>query len=139
MNEITALRETVHAMASGEQALANARSAQVAEVEHVAEHRANAEAANTNELQRELDRVEAQSEVAHARLAEQARQEVALAQTVLTNTEGQSEQVQSRAQVLERRLEVAAGLLTDNEELREQAEAKDAQRAGMHRQMGEQR
>eukprot|EP00969_Alexandrium_andersonii_P142333 6293249-Alexandrium_andersonii.AAC.1 len=32
-NEITALRETVHAIASGEQALANARSAQVAEVE----------------------------------------------------------------------------------------------------------
>eukprot|EP00969_Alexandrium_andersonii_P017191 752283-Alexandrium_andersonii.AAC.1 len=41
-------------------------------------------------------------------------------------TQGQSEQAQNRAQVLERRLEVAAGLLTDNEELREQAKAKDA-------------
>eukprot|EP00969_Alexandrium_andersonii_P227938 10066359-Alexandrium_andersonii.AAC.1 len=65
-------------MASGEQALADARSAQVAEVERVAEHRANAESANTHELQRDLNRAEAQSEAAHARLAEQARQEVAL-------------------------------------------------------------
>eukprot|EP00969_Alexandrium_andersonii_P350809 15434017-Alexandrium_andersonii.AAC.1 len=39
MNEIFALRAAVHAMASGEQALASARSAQVAEVEHMAEHR----------------------------------------------------------------------------------------------------
>eukprot|EP00969_Alexandrium_andersonii_P066854 2947696-Alexandrium_andersonii.AAC.1 len=62
-------------MASSEQALANDRSAQVAEVERVAEYRADAEAANMHELQRELTRVEAQSEVAHARLAEQARQE----------------------------------------------------------------
>eukprot|EP00969_Alexandrium_andersonii_P041103 1802264-Alexandrium_andersonii.AAC.1 len=42
-NEITALRETVHAMASGEQALADARSAQVAEVERVPEQRAQVE------------------------------------------------------------------------------------------------
>eukprot|EP00969_Alexandrium_andersonii_P020906 914350-Alexandrium_andersonii.AAC.1 len=92
-----------------------------------------------HELQRELSRVEAQTEAAHVRLAEQARQEVALAQTVLANTQGQSEQAQNRAQVLERRLEIAAGLLTDNEELREQAKAKDAQCADMRRQMGEQR
>eukprot|EP00969_Alexandrium_andersonii_P308509 13635835-Alexandrium_andersonii.AAC.1 len=65
----------VHAMASGEQALADARAAQVAEVERVAEYRANAKSANTHELHRELNRVEAQSETAHARLAEQARQE----------------------------------------------------------------
>eukprot|EP00969_Alexandrium_andersonii_P248291 10971817-Alexandrium_andersonii.AAC.1 len=75
MNETTALRATVHAMASGKQALADARSAQVAEVERAAEHRANAESANMHELQRELNRVEARSEAAHARLAEQARQE----------------------------------------------------------------
>eukprot|EP00969_Alexandrium_andersonii_P079083 3487832-Alexandrium_andersonii.AAC.1 len=105
MNEIIALRGTVHAMASCEQALANARSAQVAEVERVAECQAIAEAANTHELRRELNRVEAQSEAAHARLAEQARQEVALVQNVLTSAEGQSEQPQNRAQVLEQRLE----------------------------------
>eukprot|EP00969_Alexandrium_andersonii_P223858 9886459-Alexandrium_andersonii.AAC.1 len=61
-----------------------------------------------HELQRELNRVEAQSEAARARLAAQARQEVALAETVLTNTEGESELAQNRAQLLERRLEVAA-------------------------------
>eukprot|EP00969_Alexandrium_andersonii_P053675 2361681-Alexandrium_andersonii.AAC.1 len=70
-------------MASGEQALANARSTQIAEVEHVAEHRVNAESTNAHELQREPRRVESQSETAHARLAEQARQEIAPAQTVL--------------------------------------------------------
>eukprot|EP00969_Alexandrium_andersonii_P312672 13814883-Alexandrium_andersonii.AAC.1 len=61
-----------------------------------------------HELQREFNRVEAQSEAAQARLVEQARQEVALAQNVLTSAEGQSEQAQNRAQVLEQRLEVAA-------------------------------
>eukprot|EP00969_Alexandrium_andersonii_P101090 4459476-Alexandrium_andersonii.AAC.1 len=70
-------------MASGEQALASARSSQVAEVEHVAEARANADASNMHELQRELRRVEVQSEAARARLAEQAQQEVTLAQNVL--------------------------------------------------------
>eukprot|EP00969_Alexandrium_andersonii_P239278 10562759-Alexandrium_andersonii.AAC.1 len=62
-------------MASGEQALADVRSAQVAAAERVAEHRANAESANMHELRRELNRAEAQSEAALARLAEQARQE----------------------------------------------------------------
>eukprot|EP00969_Alexandrium_andersonii_P329036 14538930-Alexandrium_andersonii.AAC.1 len=85
-------------MASGEQALANARSAQVAEVEQLAEHRVNVEASNAQELQRELHRVESQSEAVQARLAVQARQEIALAQTVLSSTEGQSEQAQNRAQ-----------------------------------------
>eukprot|EP00969_Alexandrium_andersonii_P302127 13354931-Alexandrium_andersonii.AAC.1 len=66
MNEISLLRATVHAMASGEQAQANARSAQVAEVERMAEHRVNVEATNAHELQRELTRVESQSEVAQA-------------------------------------------------------------------------
>eukprot|EP00969_Alexandrium_andersonii_P283231 12521161-Alexandrium_andersonii.AAC.1 len=70
-------------MASGEQALANARSAQVAEAEQVVEHRVNAESKNVHELRREIHRVESQSETAHARLAEQARQEIALVQTVL--------------------------------------------------------
>eukprot|EP00969_Alexandrium_andersonii_P006446 279792-Alexandrium_andersonii.AAC.1 len=74
-------------MASGEQALANARSAQVAEVERMAEHRVNAEASNAQELQREPNRVESQSEAAQARLAVQARQEIALVQTVLSSTE----------------------------------------------------
>eukprot|EP00969_Alexandrium_andersonii_P105047 4635280-Alexandrium_andersonii.AAC.1 len=96
-------------MASGGQALANARSAQVAEVEQVAEAKANAYAANMRELQRELQRVEVQSEAAQARLAEQARQEVVLAQNVLAGAEGRSEEAQTRAQVLEQRLDVAAG------------------------------
>eukprot|EP00969_Alexandrium_andersonii_P102188 4510283-Alexandrium_andersonii.AAC.1 len=56
MNEIFALRATVHAMASGEQALASARSAQIAEVEHLAEHRVNAETANVQELQESSNR-----------------------------------------------------------------------------------
>eukprot|EP00969_Alexandrium_andersonii_P096767 4272202-Alexandrium_andersonii.AAC.1 len=63
-NEITALRETVHAMASGEQAVANARPSQVAEVERAAEQRANADALNMHELRRELQRFEIQSEAA---------------------------------------------------------------------------
>eukprot|EP00969_Alexandrium_andersonii_P228037 10071170-Alexandrium_andersonii.AAC.1 len=62
-------------MASGEHALANARSAQVAEVEQVAEAKANADALNMHELQRELQRVEIQSEAAQARLAERAQRE----------------------------------------------------------------
>eukprot|EP00969_Alexandrium_andersonii_P239697 10581603-Alexandrium_andersonii.AAC.1 len=62
-------------MASSEHARANARSAV-----QVAEAKANADAANIRELQRELQRVEVQSEAAQARLAERARQEVALVQ-----------------------------------------------------------
>eukprot|EP00969_Alexandrium_andersonii_P220168 9723793-Alexandrium_andersonii.AAC.1 len=64
-------------MANGEQALAAARLTHVAEVEQVAEHRVNAEASNAQELQRELHRVVSQSEVEQARLAAQARQEIA--------------------------------------------------------------
>eukprot|EP00969_Alexandrium_andersonii_P198956 8786012-Alexandrium_andersonii.AAC.1 len=85
-------------MASGERALANARSAQVAEVEQVAEAKANADALNTRELQRELRRVEVQSEAAQARLAERARQDVNLAQNVLAGAEGHHEEAQNRAQ-----------------------------------------
>eukprot|EP00969_Alexandrium_andersonii_P210261 9288278-Alexandrium_andersonii.AAC.1 len=70
-------------MASGEHAQANARSAHVAEVEQVAEAKANADALNTHELQSELQRVEIQSEAAQARLAERAQQEVTLVQNVL--------------------------------------------------------
>eukprot|EP00969_Alexandrium_andersonii_P142768 6311874-Alexandrium_andersonii.AAC.1 len=87
MNEISALRATVHATASGEQALASARSAQVAEIEQLAEHRVNVEASNAQGLQRELRRVESQSEAAQARLAVRARQEIELAQTLLSSTE----------------------------------------------------
>eukprot|EP00969_Alexandrium_andersonii_P036697 1608600-Alexandrium_andersonii.AAC.1 len=65
-------------MASGEQALANARSAQAVEVERMAEQRVQLVSVNVHELQRELSRVEVQSEAAHARLADQARQEIAL-------------------------------------------------------------
>eukprot|EP00969_Alexandrium_andersonii_P110381 4870643-Alexandrium_andersonii.AAC.1 len=64
----------------------------------MAEHRVTAEVSNAQELQRELSRVESQSEAAQARLAGQARQEIALAQTVLSSTEGQSEQAQNWAQ-----------------------------------------
>eukprot|EP00969_Alexandrium_andersonii_P047351 2077727-Alexandrium_andersonii.AAC.1 len=43
------------------------------------------------------------------------------------------------AQELELRLGIAEGLLTDSEELRGRAKAKDAQCADVRRQMGEQR
>eukprot|EP00969_Alexandrium_andersonii_P268931 11886220-Alexandrium_andersonii.AAC.1 len=98
MNEISALHATVHAMASGEQALASSQSARVAEIEQLAERRVNVEASNAQGLQRELQRVESQSEAAQARLAVQARQEIDLVQTVLSSTEGESEQAQNRAQ-----------------------------------------
>eukprot|EP00969_Alexandrium_andersonii_P365177 15465638-Alexandrium_andersonii.AAC.1 len=71
-----------------------------------------------HELQRELWRVEVQSEVAQAHLAERARQEVTLVQNVFACAEGHHEEAQSRAQVFEQRLDVAAVLLADNEELR---------------------
>eukprot|EP00969_Alexandrium_andersonii_P036258 1588835-Alexandrium_andersonii.AAC.1 len=74
-------------MAHGEQALATARMAHVAEVEQVAEHRVNAEASNAQELPGELHRVVSQSEAEQARLAAQARQEIALVQLVLSSTE----------------------------------------------------
>eukprot|EP00969_Alexandrium_andersonii_P359882 15454142-Alexandrium_andersonii.AAC.1 len=97
MNESSVLRATVQARANGEQALATARLTRVVEVEQVAEHMVNAEASNAQELQRELHRVVSQSEAEQARLAAQARQEIALVQTVLSSTEGQSEQAHNRA------------------------------------------
>eukprot|EP00969_Alexandrium_andersonii_P206642 9129373-Alexandrium_andersonii.AAC.1 len=126
-------------MATGEQATVSARSSQVAEVEHMAEARANADASNMRELQRGLRRVEVQSVAAQARSAEQAQQEVALVQNVFAGAEGRRGEVQNRAQILKQRLEVAAGLLADDEELRGRAKAKGAQRADMRRQLGEQR
>eukprot|EP00969_Alexandrium_andersonii_P109536 4832729-Alexandrium_andersonii.AAC.1 len=56
VNEIAALRARVQAMTTGEQALANARAAHVADVEHVAECQINVEVANAQGLQRELRR-----------------------------------------------------------------------------------
>eukprot|EP00969_Alexandrium_andersonii_P335477 14826749-Alexandrium_andersonii.AAC.1 len=58
---------------------------------------------------------------------------------VLRDAEGHNAEAQGRAQEHERKLGVAEGLNYDNEELRERAQAKDAQGADMHRQMGEQR
>eukprot|EP00969_Alexandrium_andersonii_P153894 6804736-Alexandrium_andersonii.AAC.1 len=65
-------------MVNGEHAMASARSAQVGETEQMAEQRVNAEASNALGLQRELQRVESMSEVAHVRLTEQTRQEFEL-------------------------------------------------------------
>eukprot|EP00969_Alexandrium_andersonii_P041223 1807409-Alexandrium_andersonii.AAC.1 len=125
-NEIAALRDRVRAIASSESALANARAAQTAEIERRAVNRANADAMNMPELQRELQRVEVQSEAAEARLVQRLQQEVALVRNVFHDVERRRGEAQDRAQKLERRLEVAEGLLTDNEELRERAKAKDA-------------
>eukprot|EP00969_Alexandrium_andersonii_P183941 8128224-Alexandrium_andersonii.AAC.1 len=92
---------------------------------------ANADATNTQEPQREFLRVEIRLEEAEARLAQRAQQDAALLQNALQDAEGRRVAAQDRARELERRLGVAEGLLTDNDELGETAKAKDAQRADM--------
>eukprot|EP00969_Alexandrium_andersonii_P343442 15180610-Alexandrium_andersonii.AAC.1 len=79
VNEIAALRATVQALTTGEQAMANARAAQVAEIEQLAERRINVEVANAQGLQSELRRVESQAETVQNQVTEQSRQEVELA------------------------------------------------------------
>eukprot|EP00969_Alexandrium_andersonii_P100838 4448248-Alexandrium_andersonii.AAC.1 len=105
----------------------------------MAEQRANADALNMHELQRELQGVEIRPEAAQTRLAEQAQQEIALVQNVFVDAEGRRGETQNRAQIPEQRLEVAAGCLSDNEELRERVRAKDTLCADVRRQLGEQR
>eukprot|EP00969_Alexandrium_andersonii_P371609 15479911-Alexandrium_andersonii.AAC.1 len=101
VNEIAALRATVQAMTTGEQALANARAAHVAEVEQVAERQINVEVANAQGLQRELRRVESLAETVQSQVTEQSRQEVELVRNLLSSAEGQSEHSQNRARVLD--------------------------------------
>eukprot|EP00969_Alexandrium_andersonii_P144324 6382669-Alexandrium_andersonii.AAC.1 len=79
------------------------------------------------EIECELRRVEAQGEAAEALTAQRAREEFALARNVFLAALGRHGEAQDSVLELERRLEAAAGLLTDNAELREQAEVKDAQ------------
>eukprot|EP00975_Prorocentrum_lima_P024070 5065934-Prorocentrum_lima.AAC.1 len=64
VHEIAVLRARVQAMVNGEHAMASARTAQVAEIEQIAEQQINAEASNALGLQQELQRVESRSEVA---------------------------------------------------------------------------